>query len=1224
MNYKKFIGGFFVVVLLCGLILPVYLGFHFREKIQNPKFIWSVLNLKIHTIVGSRLKCKDVKWCGNLKLCASLCETDDGLLLIERFNYSIPNGYTLVENWKLKSFPKKITDRKDFPQIPLLINRMEFRNGDLSKVAKNIPVIEIIQMQRSSPLGQRWETEVKTNTISLSGFTGDSSYLTLKLQNYIIQESRFSSVLNGNILFTNNAFKRKPFFVSTEDFSFSEVSLNGVPTEDFKLALSLVTNSALDKLREVKTFNLKSQNINLHSKVLRPYSLFGFPRKVRLILEPVRASFFTPYLKDELAKYKLSSLAGQISGESLINLSELKKSRFKLFFKPLNFYLAPNNSNLGSINGFLTFADKNITDAKLEISNIQLKDFNALLGKQDLEFVSGELNGKLTIEKKKAKGEFTLSKANLKDSLRKISLSDGSGKFVLKDKELQGLAIFSLLDNPLNRVSFSVKALFNDLKKPKINLDFTSPQIAFQNFTLEKNNLTFNGLVKNLFGKISFEDPQNPTLNLEFEPSRLSALSPQIGQKKVEFVTGKIKYGSNTQLDVYNLKAKLADDEFLLLNGNFKLPEKQPLEPLKVRVESQTKLSTLLEILPLLNKDIKREFLQNIQNPTGYLSSDFEILDSKLHKLKLNLQNVGLLYKNQKITNGSGKLSFPGYGVLEVGNLSLLYGNKSSLFLNGKLEPSKEFLTTASINSFLDSVASFDGNLQGLIDLNDFIDKKTQQKLNFALNSEALLPINAEIKPIEGGMFESKVSSIFKNLGSLNSNLFPADKLSTEGFFNADILVRPSDGYFKLEDFECALNGLNIAAEAEGKPENFNLKLYTDPVIDLGQLFDTANNSVNSQTPNLRGALIGWVESNNINAFDKKSFWNNLKLSLRTDELQSIEIGPLELTSLEGYFESKGGKGYSTLVVDKGIIKNLPFNELNVAFNLKDNYLQMPGLAFKTAGGDVNLNGNIELANWEGHFVGDANNLNVGTIARGLSGQRGLSGTGDFTFKVDGHLGSLIKGEKPVFGAGSFNLKNGNTSAVLDLQKKLNLANLVFNGPLALNINSLLEFLSPTTNGYYRALYGRWEVDKDWILIPEASYRGTNKLNLNTSGHFERKNSKINFNFIGSIPRIPVRVNPGSEFSNIFSQLNFANILGHLPIIDKIIETRPRVFSFNMNGNYNNQQQLNSTSSSSFKWLDSGLHSNLPKAKIPSRNGSTENTLEVLPAEEKPLSKSSP
>lgn len=1203
LNYKKFIASFFIVVTVSSLIILTYLVGHYKDKVQDSHFVWSALNLKIQSILGSRLKCKDVEWCGNLKLCAKDCKTEDGILEIEQFTYSILQGKTLTENWKINSLPTKLSKRTDFPQIPLLINRMEFTNGDFSSVKSNAPRIKIIHMQRSSPFGQRWNTEVNDlhNNISLSGFTGDKSYLTLDLKNYQIQEKDFSALVNGHLLFRNEDFQKKPFQISTEDLSFTKLKVLNVPTENFQVSASVQTNPSMNKLREIKYFALKSHNLNIHSKALRPYNLFGFPQKAQIILEPVRAGFFNPYIKNQLSKYSFHSLEGKVSAEALVSLSDFKKTKIKIFLKPLKFFLASSNKEIGSVSGFLTILEKNISEAALSINDIKLNSFSSLIEKQGFKIETGLLNGELKIENKNAKGNLQLTNANLTDTNRNISLSGGKGTFLIKDKSLTGEAIFNLMENPANKISFKLNALFKDFKKPKIDLKLSSKKLIFQNFSLKKENLSLNGSIHNLDGAIVFDNPQQATFNLQFEPTNLNVISPQIGQKKVEFLTGKIRFGSNSRLDVFNLKGSLSESEFFILNGLFKLLPNKPLEALKVQVQAQTKFSTLLEFLPVLKKDIRMNFIQNIQNPVGQLNSDFEIIDSKLNKLKINLQDVGLIYKNQKLSNGSGIISFPGYGVLDVNNLSLKYGNKSSLYLNGKFLPSNELLTNASVDGFLDSIASFNGNLQGLIYLNDFFDQKTQQKLNITLSSESLLPISAEINAIDGKMFEATVSSSFKNLGSLNSSLFPADKLSTDGSFRTNISVKPSDGYFKIENFECSLRGLNIVAQGEGKLDKFDIKLFTDPVIDLGELF--ANNTIaeDTKTPKLHGALIGWLESKNINLFDKKSFWENMRLSFRTDDLQSIEVGPVELTSLEGYFESKDGKGYSTLVVDKGIIKNLPFNELNLALNLKDNILQMPGMAFKTAGGDVTLKGNIELPSLNGLFSGEANALNVGSIARGLSGQRGLSGTGDFTFKVDGHLLSLIKGEKPVFGSGSFNLRNGNTSAVVDLQKKLNLANLVFNGPLALNINSLLEFLSPTTNGFYKTLYGRWELDKDWILIPEASYRGTNKLNINSSGHFERKNSKINFNFIGSIPRIPVRVNPGSEFSNIFSQLNFANILGHLPIIDKLVEIRPRVFSFNMNGNYNDQQQLNNSSSVSFKWLDSSLHSNLPTPKLPIR-----------------------
>ena len=262
----------------------------------------------------------------------------------------------------------------------------------------------------------------------------------------------------------------------------------------------------------------------------------------------------------------------------------------------------------------------------------------------------------------------------------------------------------------------------------------------------------------------------------------------------------------------------------------------------------------------------------------------------------------------------------------------------------------------------------------------------------------------------------------------------------------------------------------------------------------------------------------------------------------------------------------------------------------------------MPGLSLSAAGGTITINGNLNLSTNNGSFNGKAQKINVGQLARGLAGLRGFSGIGDLTFATDGHILSLVKSEKPVSASGSFNLHNGNAAQVITLQKKLNLANLVFGGPLALNMNGLLGVLAPESNGYYTSLSGSWKLNDNNITFPEIRYRGKNKLNLNMAGFLNRNNSQLKMNIIGSIPRTPVRVDSAghpSELLNIVSQFNFTNVLGRFPLLDRVFDARPRVFRFTMKGNLNNQTELNASASNSFSFLDSKLHKNLPVPALP-------------------------
>ncbi|HEY9886005.1 MAG TPA: hypothetical protein V6C96_01970, partial [Vampirovibrionales bacterium] len=419
-------------------------------------------------------------------------------------------------------------------------------------------------------------------------------------------------------------------------------------------------------------------------------------------------------------------------------------------------------------------------------------------------------------------------------------------------------------------------------------------------------------------------------------------------------------------------------------------------------------------------------------------------------------------------------------------------------------------------------------------------------------------------------------------------------KKNKEVKLNAKLLIEPVSEFFSIEDGFVSEGLTQLKFSAKGFPYRFSYRLESFPHIDLKTF---------NFKPVGEGLLKGWVEAEDVDVSEKKSFWNNLKFSLKTPaNHKDIKIGPFELSSLETYMESEDGAGRASLVVEDGKVRNLPFKKLNAAFNLDKNILNLIGLSLSAAEGDVVISGLLDLVTTKGSFKGKAANLNVGTLGNGLTSLKGLAGRGDFEFNVEGELAGLMNLERPVLGSGKFSIKDGNTSAIFNLQKKLNLANLIFNGPLALNLNSVLEAFSPTDRGYYKLLSGSWSIRDQKILIPNAIYRGVNELNLNAAGIYDRKTALVDFNFFGSIPRVPIRVSTGSTISNPVSQLNVANVLGHVPVLDTVFNTKPRFFQFKMKGPSANQQELNTSASNSFRWLADPNLNAIPQAEMPSIN----------------------
>ena len=99
------------------------------------------------------------------------------------------------------------------------------------------------------------------------------------------------------------------------------------------------------------------------------------------------------------------------------------------------------------------------------------------------------------------------------------------------------------------------------------------------------------------------------------------------------------------------------------------------------------------------------------------------------------------------------------------------------------------------------------------------------------------------------------------------------------------------------------------------------MKVFSEPSINLSQI-----------SKDISGYISFWLEADKVNLFDRKTFWNNSKISVKTNNSQTISLGKAELSELESYFEAKEGEGFATLIIGKGRLMNLPFDNLNASF----------------------------------------------------------------------------------------------------------------------------------------------------------------------------------------------------------------------------------------------------------------------------------------------------
>lgn len=1136
--------------MLGGLIFWAY------PKITNSKFWWALLQPRISKIAGGGLlECKVVKWCGFAKICNQFCENKDKSFIIEEFSIAPISGVVRFNEWALTHLQE--SSRKGFPEIPLPITKIILEKGDVSLLAKQLPPLDYIELNRNSFVGSSWLVKANLGSqIQALGSIGDAINLKIEFFEFPLQIDKLASgiISSGQIQTINPSFGQSNFKLKLKNVKLKNIFYQNFKLPNTSLNTQIKLNNDLSQILEINELALKAGQIQIHSK----------PFSSELELEPIAASLLNKYIKNYRFK-------GLVQASLWPNYKNLKQSKALIKFSKL-FISNKQFSALGPLKGELTYEKQKVTQFNLKtvkpINLITLQDYlknsSVILNKgflaTDLKY-NGFLQGNVELSK-------------LEGSFQQIDFFDGQGKLEINNQDIKG---------PLKAHIGSQKDLIQAQTDLKLNnkkitglIELKAKKLHLPNFKQIKE-----GQVNDLTALIKLN--KNQLTSLEGQ-TQIDNLLLQEKKRIIKISQGHLKLAENKTLFIQNLKAALNETDWALIDGFVRFKDytfKQIINSNDLNIQASGLAQSLFPLIPELDQ---------IDNPQGGLSLKAHLHNNKFTKLKMLVSDLGGKFKQHKFKKANGSIELSQSDKLSFKEFNFDYGNSSELSLDG-------FFALNPQNNLINLLSSFEGNLQGIIYLKDILNENLQKKHQISFSEQAHFPINLKLKPSSGNNINFDFDSHFDSLGSISSKLLAlSDDLP--GYVIASGNINLQAQVFDLNRLETSLTGLNIVGKAQGSFNDFSFKAYTDPLINLNKIFKHIN------TIPIQGSLNGWVEGNKISLFDLKTLFQNLRLSLKTDEGESIAIGPLEFTSLETFFESKDNKGLATITAERGQFNNLVFSEINSSLVLSNNQLKMPGLSLDAAGGTITLNGDLDLNNYNGAFKGNAKKVNVGQLARGLAGLRGFSGIGNLTFITDGHILSLIKAEKPVLASGTFDLRNGNASQVVTLQKKLNLANLIFGGPLALNMNGLLGILAPESDGYYKTLSGSWKLNGNNIVFPEIRYRGTNELNLNMAGYLDRSTSQLDVNIIGSTPQTPKRVNASgqpSELLNLVSQINVTNVLGRFPLLNRIFDARPRAFRFRMRGNVNNQTELNSSASNSFTFLDRALSKNLPMPALPNK-----------------------
>lgn len=1202
--------GAFAGIILAGIVI----------LFLQPGTLWSAINSFMPRLLGDKLQCEEIHWCGFLKMCNYNCKTLNETEYIKQFIIDLPKGQSIISNWTLNSIPqiKGHQNAKRFPRIPFVIRSVILRNGNVKPISPYVHQIDYLSMERNTwGFGgeQDWHItgRVHNGQISLDGRAGDKTDLTLQVKDFLITEdlpdltSQGCSKINGvqfnldKLQLTSNKFRQEPFVLDTHVGYLDILTNHEVPKCYPKainlqhLQINLDTDFLLKGVHALdlrfKTSNNKWITIN-DTETPHKYKLNSLP-----------ADYLIGLLPDVLAPYHIDilKLGGNISGE----FNELTNKGFIEFIDPKP-YLRVHDHNIQINNDFDFHGLLEINLNKphtneyahfdIDFNRFNLALLKPLITKSVLDINSGELGGNIqyNIIDKDIHANWKVNNLSLVENTSAFTVNNGTGTISLDN---QYLAIDITGQNPVNskqKLYLNSKFDLGETYKTATGyMHFHSDHMGLN--TIKLNELDLSGDLHNINCRLNYENGQYTGYISNFDLFNNKIKVPNtdtiIAKSGSVYLKDNNIKTKNLNL-VYGLGSKLKSR-----STNININPDKTVNIKDLHLAGNISTQDLHRLATYNNNNL------NTKSSTGSLHIATNIKNNKIHSFNIYPQDLNINYNNHDVKKIEGSV-YLHKDNLVIDKFKFKLDDNSYFVLDSKIKFRDLNIHKISkdINKYIDT---FSAKLTGKINLKKAIELANNKipQLNLRIgNYDTVIPIAVEFSPSKKikNLKNSKQMdfSIKSNLESLQDYQANNKDINLVGyelpaFLNAEgsIDLSSQDFAFDIRDFECVLNGLNLAGRAQGKLDDFSVELFTDPLIDLNRLFQ----DIQGQT--ILGSLHGKATASNVNMLEPLSLWDNLELDMSTLPSQSVQVGDVQLDNLKLNYLTQNGVGFSIFTVEQGRYRNLPFNDVNASIRLADNKFYIDGLSLATADGEFNLSGNFKLKDHTGYFEGNAQDLSVGKVARGLANIRGFSGRGDFYFGINGRLLTLFdlqhRKESPVSASGSFHLKNGNVSKIMDIESKLNLANLVFGGPYALNLNTLLEILSPQNDGYYKYLDGELLLEDNNITLNVIRYRGLNDLKLNMSGTLDREQNNADITVIGSIPKIPKRVTSGAQLNhtlNALTEWSLPNILGRLNILDK----RPRVYTFDLRGDPSNSAQMNNSASNTFEWLDSSLSNDLP------------------------------
>jgi hypothetical protein len=1156
----------FFIVIFSVLYLTV------NKDIYKVDYWWDKVAAVMSQTLSSRVSCSSVKWKSFGLISAKNCLSENQNFKVKEVKVYLYLGKLEYKNWSLKRFPQFGFSR-GFPKIPLPILSVSYLNGDIHEFAPALQKLDFAHFDRLSIVGQKWllNAKFKDGQLLVRGIIGDSTRLKTTFYKFPIKILPLNTNLSGYVKIKNDGFGKKPVVLTFEKSLLDSLKIGNFNLSNALLDARIILSENLKRVKKVDYLDLQAMGMKVHTSYAKEDLLDD--DSVVLKLEATKAENLSKSFKAIQLNPILSivPLGGKLSAKLILNLKELNDSLLRVNFEDLKILLRlEDQAKLysGKINGFSLFSSKNVREINLDFAESELKTKEGInLQLYGLGLQGGKVRGQI---KYKNNGGFfdtlfVLDEITLKDNKIGMQFDDVGGEI-----KLQGANVFARGDGQVHGAKGVFSWIFQDTGIPTLQIE--SKKIILQNVKIKHPKAyELSGVVNKFNSKISFVTVQPILIVLNGSMQKVKFIPMSARDELFEVSSGTFDLLKPNVLSLQKIVVTLSSNERFTLDGITNLVSDKKgmkFQPNNLEVKGRIRLERLISnLIPEENLNKEYTLLKFLK---GYILGEVVFAEHGPKLMSCSFEDARFDSKTIKLNNIVGNLSYLNDGTLFFENISMKYGSSSNLKVNGNAIIGRSYRNLYQDSSFdIDAHANLSEK-----DLKELAGRSVPEYIKFSEK----FGFKAKLIKQKG---EDNINSQAEFM-PLNSHFMAV----AQGTFN------PLTGEFNVPGFELKGQHTRIIAELVGEPRNFSLQAKTYPSFKLED-FATGNK-------NLSGDLDIKLEAKDLNIFEQSSLWSNSHLKVQG--VKDIKLGDILLNSSNAEFSSKEGKGYAHLKVLSASYNGLPINDLNTNILLSNNELFVPAVAFQTGGGTVTLKGKLNLFDGMGDIQGDLQNIDVGQMGKALAHRSGFTGKGDMKFSLSGHLESIIDNKKSVTGRGSFDFRDGNTNFVVGLQKKLNFANLIFGGPFSLNLNSFLEFLSPLNNGFYEKLSGHWLLERDLLVVEDVFYKGNNSLNLRSSGYINRKNNEATFNFTGSIPKIPVRLAKNGERIeplNAMSQLNVANILGQLPVLDHLFDAKPRAFKFTMQGNLFHEYDLNSSATRTFSWLNLQNAEKLPQPTMP-------------------------